>query len=131
MRDFGKPISNETRTELTGLVEQVYNNGSAQRALRASDFAMEEVPDRIVAKEVEVRWDDSRLRVAATESDARPPFEWLYEVTANVGDTDYFKHYLVRTDDIVLAQRKVLTVIDDKEAAVMRADLLAALRAAG
>jgi len=45
-----------------------------------------------------------------------------------VGETDYFKHYLVREYDIFLAQRKILTPIAGVEAEVIRGDLAAARR---
>jgi hypothetical protein len=84
-------------------------------------------PALIVVKEVEYKWDGERLRVAMTVPGVRPPFEWLYEVSSDVGESDYFKHYLVRESDIVLAQRKVLTVIDEVEADILMSDLRAAL----
>jgi hypothetical protein len=87
---------------------------------------MEEKPDQVVAREVDLRSGPNRLRIAATESSARPPFQWLLEITSDMGEADYFKHYLVREDDIVLAQRKVLTPLDDKEAEVVLSDLQAA-----
>jgi hypothetical protein len=127
MRDFGRPIGDERRTELVALMKQIFESGDTKRSVTAGDFSMEDNPERVVVKEVEVKWDGERLRVARTEEDARPPFEWLYEVSSDVGDTDYFKHYLARAEDIVLAQRKVLTVIDEPEAEVLEADLRAAI----
>jgi hypothetical protein len=84
-------------------------------------------PARIVVKEIELKWDGERLRVGNTLPDVRPPFEWIYEISSDVGEADYFKHYLVREHDIVLAQRKVLTPLDAEEAEILRADLQAAL----
>ncbi len=127
MRVFGPAINDDTRQALIDLAEQVYRSVPAKREVRAADFAMEDNPERIVVREVELKWDDERLRVGKTLDAARPPFEWIYEISSDVGDTEYIKHYLVRAGDIVLAQRKVLTVIDDVEADVMRADLEAAL----
>ena len=72
---------------------------------------------------------DQRIRIGRTLDEARPPFEWVYEISSDMGESEYFKHYLVRESDIVLAQRKVLTVIDDEEAAILRADLEEALQA--
>jgi hypothetical protein len=53
------------------------------------------------------------------------------ERSSDVGEADYFKHYLVRAHDIVLAQRKVLTPLDAEEAGVLRGDLDAALKFLG
>ena len=127
MREFGRPINTTTRDQLLDLIIQAYSSVPAKREVTAGEFAMEDRPERIVVKEVEFKWDGQRLRVAMSEPAARPPFEWVYEVSSDVGESEYFKHYLVRNEDIVLAQRKVLTPIDDEEAAIMRDDLLAAL----
>lgn len=127
MREFGAPLTPSRRQELVELIVRVYGSVPAKKEVRAADFAMEDEPERIVVKEVEFKWDGNRLRVAMSEPKARPPFEWFYEVSSDVGESDYFKHYLVRADDIVLAQRKVLTVIDEREAEILRADLQAAL----
>jgi hypothetical protein len=127
MRDFGPTINPSEYQNLLGLAAKVYASVPAKRQVTAGEFAMEENPERIVVKEVELKWDGERLRVAMSEPGARPPFEWLYEVSSDVGETDYFKHYLIRENDIVLAQRKVLTPIDAEEAEVLRADLQAAL----
>lgn len=127
MREFSKPISAEIKDELVALIIQVYSLVPAKREVTAADFAMTDRPARIVVKEVELKWNTERLRVAMSEPSARPPFEWSYEVSSDVGESSYFKHYLVRDTDIVLAQRKVLTPLDAKEADILRADLQAAL----
>ena len=127
MREFGPPVSEAVYNELLQIIIEVYSCVPAKRQVTAAEFSMEENPDRIVVKEVELKWEAERLRVAMSEPSARPPFEWLYEVSSDVGESDYFKHYLVRKHDIVLAQRKVLTPIDLEEAGILRADLEAAL----
>ena len=66
-----------------------------------------------------------RGEIAATLPNARPPFDWLMEITSELGVADYFKHYLIRENDIVLAHRKTLTPIDDLEAKIILADLAA------
>lgn len=129
MREFGTPLADEQRQELVALIARVYGSVPAKREVSAADFAMEDNPDQIVVKEVDIRWAENRLRVAMTDPQVRPPFEWLYEVSSDVGESEYFKHYLVRENDIVLAQRKVLTVIDAEEAGILRADLEAGLNA--
>jgi hypothetical protein len=127
LREFGPAANESVRNEILALAQSIYRQTQPKRAVKAHEFAMEEHPDDVVVHEVDVKWDDERLRIAMTEATARPPFEWLVEITSDVGESDYFKHYLVRDHDVVLAQRKVLTPIDDEEAAIVMADLKAAL----
>lgn len=111
------------RTEILKLARALYDRVESKRDVRASDFAMDGDQERVVAHEVDLRHEGERLRVAVTEPSARPPFEWLLEITSDVGEADYFKHYLIREHDVVLAQRKVLTPIDQQEADVILRDL--------
>ena len=129
MRDFGAPISEDARLQLMELIDRLYASAPAKREVTAGEFAMEENPERIVVREIDLKWDDQRIRIGRTLDEARPPFEWVYEISSDMGESEYFKHYLVRESDIVLAQRKVLTVIDDEEAAILRSDLEEALQA--
>ena len=129
MRDFGAPVSEKIRLELMVLIDRLYASAPAKREVTAGEFAMEENPERIVVREIDLKWDGQRIRIGRTLDEARPPFEWVYEISSDMGESEYFKHYLVRENDIVLAQRKVLTVIDDEEAAILRADLEEALQA--
>lgn len=123
MRVFGTPEGPTTRLKIVELAQAIFDKSPAKRAVKAREFAMEDKPDVVVATEVDIRWEGERLRIAATEASARPPFEWLMEITSNVGEADYFKHYLVREEDVVLAQRKVLTPIDAAEAKIIIHDL--------
>lgn len=101
-----------------------------KREVPGEKFAMDEAPQAIVLREVDIQLGDGeRLRIAVSDPAARPPFEWLMEITSEIGESDYIKHYLVRDHDIVLAQRKVLTPIDDHEAQIILADLATARRA--
>ncbi len=102
-----------------------------KRAAHASEFEFEMEGDPIVVNEADMRWPDGRMRIAVTTPEARPPFEWLIEITSNIDEGDYFKHYLVLEGDVVLAQRKVLTSIDDVEAAIVLADLKTAAAVLG
>ena len=127
MRDFGTPIGGELQARVVALARAVFEAAGTAREVKASEFAMEEQPDRVVAREVDLRQGAERLRIAATLPDARPPFEWVLEITSDVGSADYFKHYLVREHgDVVLAQRKVLTPLGETEAQVVLRDLHAA-----
>jgi CO/xanthine dehydrogenase Mo-binding subunit len=124
MREFGPMVGAPVRAQITELARSMFVAAEPKRAVTGAEFAMDEHADDVVVREAEWRGEGGqRLRIAATESTARPPFEWLYEITSDVGEADYFKHYLVREGDIVLAQRKVLTPIDEAEAAVILADL--------
>ncbi|MDB5178758.1 MAG: hypothetical protein JWN01_701 [Patescibacteria group bacterium] len=123
MREFDFPAGPEVRARIVDLAQAVFDQARPKRAVRAEEFAMDENPKQIVVHEVDLRSEGERMRIAATKSEARPPFEWLMEITSDIGETDYFKHYLVRENDIMLAQRKVLTPIDAQEAEVLLADL--------
>lgn len=123
MREFESPISADTRLTILRAAEALYNAAGNVRAIHASDMALELDGDPVVAHEVQIKWAEGRMRVAKTEAMARPPFEWVWEVTSNMGDTDYFKHYLIRDHDVVLAQRRVLTPIDEAEAKTVLDDL--------
>lgn len=123
MREFGAPVGAEVRTEIVDLAQQIFDQYEPKRAVQAKEFAMEDNPDEVVVHEVDLRNEGQRLRIAFTEPAARPPFEWLIEITSDIGETDYFKHYLVRDIDVVMAQRKVLTVLDAPEAETLLTDL--------
>lgn len=127
MREFGPTITPQRREEILLAAQAVFDAGGNVRAIRASDMALEIDGDPIVAHEVSVKWPEGRMRVARTEASARPPFEWLWEITSNIDEGDYFKHYLIRDEDVVLAQRRVLTPIDDEEAVIVLEDLALAL----
>jgi hypothetical protein len=131
MRQFGSPISAERRHEIQERAEAVFAGASRVRSVPASQFELEAPGDPVVVHEAEVRFGEDRLRVGKSVPAFRPPFEWLLEITSNVGEADYFKHYLILEDQIVLAQRKVLTPIDEAEARVVLADLEAARRSLG
>lgn len=123
MREFGPAVGGNVRAEIMKLAKALYDEVPTKREVLAKDFAMEENPERIVVREVDLRSGDDRLRVAVTTPDARPPFEWLVEITSDIGEADYFRHYLIREHDVVLAQRKVLTPVDAVEADRIITDL--------
>jgi len=123
MRELGTGIDRERYEQIVAAAEAFFVAAPNQRDVRASDFAMEVDGNPVVTRESEFKWAEGRMRVAKTVPSARPPFEWLMEITANIDEGDYFKHYLIREDDIVLAQRKLLTPIDEVEAKIMLEDL--------
>lgn len=129
MRTFAEPISAERRREIVAAAQAFFSEAHDRRNMLAEQFAMDGEPQRVVATEAEVRWPEGRMRVAHSKPEERPPFEWTYEITSDIGEADYFKHYLIRDNDIVLAQRKDLTVIDEQEAMVVLTDLADALKA--
>lgn len=111
--------------ELAGAVLEA---APKRRQLKAGDFMFDGDASRVVAEEVTLDTPEGRIRVAYSQPKERPPFEWQWEITSDIGEADFFKHYLVRDDDVVLAQKKVLTPIDDFHAGVLIGDLRAALR---
>jgi hypothetical protein len=123
MREFGPAVGSEERAEILALAQAIFREAEPKRTVLARDFAMEENPDQEVVDEVDLRHEGERLRIAVTRNEARPPFEWLLEITSDIGESDYFKHYLIRENDVVLAQRKVLTPLDAEEAALVLGDL--------
>jgi hypothetical protein len=127
MREFGPVIDPAKRGQILTLAKQIYDRAEPKREIHASEFAMEDETDRVVAHEVDLREEHERMRIAVTEPSARPPFEWLLEITSDIGEAEYFKHYLIRDHDVVLAQRKVLTPLDNQEADLILGDLKIAL----
>ena len=128
MRDIGSGIDKARYDQIVAAAEAFFEAASTKREVRASDFAIELPGDPVLTRESEVKWPEGRMRVAKTLPAARPPFEWLIEITANIDEGDYFKHYLIREADIVLAQRRELTPIDEIEASIILDDLAAAHR---
>jgi len=124
MRDFEGTVSERlarrVRTSAAGLFEMIDN----KKAVYGSALMMEK-PDEVVVYEATAKTPRGKLQIAATLPNARPPFDWLMEITSELGVADYFKHYLIRENDIVLAHRKTLTPIDDLEAKIILADLAA------
>ena len=125
MRIFEAPIHSDRYDEIVAAAQVLFDQTTPRREVKASDFAMEIEGDPVVVHEAQMKTEVGRLRIAKTEASARPPFEWLMEITSDVGEADYFKHYLIREDDIVLAQRKELTPIDETEAVLILHDLAA------
>jgi hypothetical protein len=119
------PLAADLNAQVRQTAAELYATAQPRDVLGGA-FAMEPA-DQVVIREVDFKFKDGqRLRLAQTLPSARPPFEWLVEITSDMGEADYFKHYLLRPDDIVLAQRKDLIPIDDAEAQVILADLAAA-----
>jgi hypothetical protein len=116
-------IGADEREEVRALAQEIYDLAEPKRPVKAGEFAMDGDPDVIVARQVDLKNEGERLRVAVTEASARPPFEWLLEITSDVGEADYFKHYLIRDNDIMMAQRKVLTPVDRPEFELIMHDL--------
>ncbi len=124
MRQFGPRASHDLEEQIRREAVELYDTVPEKRAVKGEAFAMDDA-EQIVIYEVDIRLPEGqRLRIAMTEASARPPFEWLTEITSDIGEPgDYFKHYLIRDTDIMLAQRKELTPIDDQEAELILHDL--------
>lgn len=123
MRVFGSPISSQRDAALRVTLAELFEELPDLREIRGGDYAMEPA-DQVVIHERSVKLPDGqRYRLARTMPEARPPFEWIYEVSSDINEIDYFKHYLVRDNDIVFAMRKELTPIDEIEAQIIEADV--------
>jgi hypothetical protein len=120
-------INAARREQVRALAQEIYDKVEPKRPVTAGEFAMDGDPGVVVARQVDLKNEGERLRVAMTEASARPPFEWLLEITSDIGQSEYFKHYLIRDEDIMLAQRKILTPVDAQEFEVIMKDLKTAL----
>jgi hypothetical protein len=98
----------EWERQIRAQVEALYAKGG-WRDILGGDFVMEPA-DAVVVQE-------------ATKPTARPPFEWLFEITSEINTGTAMRHYLLREEDIVLAERRTLTPIDEAEAQVILDDL--------
>jgi hypothetical protein len=111
----------EWERQIRAKVEALYAKGG-WRDILGGDFVMEPA-DAVVVQELDVRTEQGRFRLAATKPTARPPFEWLFEITSEINTGTAMRHYLLREEDIVLAERRTLTPIDEAEAQVILDDL--------
>ncbi len=116
------------RNDIVELAGAVFAAAPRRRVLKAGEFMFEGDAQRVVAEEAQLDTPEGRIRVALSKPAERPPFEWQWEITSDIGEADFFKHYLVRDEDVVLAQKKVLTPIDDYHARIVLSDLRAALK---
>jgi hypothetical protein len=132
MREFSPPVAPILRLTVIELVDQIITLAPKVKQQFGRDLAMDN-EDELVSESAKVNLSEGvgQVAVARSEAIARPPFEWLVEVTSQINETDYLKHYLVRENDIVLAHRKVLTEVDDTEAEQLIRDLKQTLLALG
>ncbi len=128
MRGFSGKLSKQLNSEIRRAVADIFPLFPTKKAYFGRDYAMDEA-DMLVVEAAEIKSEDGRFRLAYSLPESRPPFEWEYEITSEYNELDYFKHYLVRADDIVLALRKDLIPIDDQEARLILEDLQRAARA--
>lgn len=126
MRAFEGGLAAGQRETIIALASQILTKVQAQ-PVTGAEYAMEPA-DRVVMHQVDMELLEGRLRVGMTEPDARPPFEWEVEITSELGESDYWKHYLVQAHDIVLAHRRELTPIDAAEAEMIISELEAVLQ---
>lgn len=103
-------------------VAELYEDKARWRDIPGGDFVMEPA-DAVVVQELDVMTEAGRFRLAATLPTARPPFEWLFEITSEINTGTAMRHYLIREDDIVRAERRTLTPLDDEEAELILDDL--------
>lgn len=123
MREFGPAVSTDLDAQIRREALELFEVMPNKQPVLGDALAMDET-DMLVLEAAEVL-DESgnKFKLSVTQPQARPPFEWLIEISSDLGTSEYFKHYLIRDDDIVLAQRKILTPIDETEAEIILADL--------
>lgn len=123
MREFQPPVSPALRQQIIDAVSRLLAAAPKVKNYYGRDLAMDD-EELIVSRSAMYNLgDEGTITVALSEEVARPPFEWIVEITSEIGQSDYLKHYLVRDEDVVLAHRKVLTEVDDEEAKLLLADL--------
>lgn len=129
MREFSPPVSPELRARLLQLSEELLAAAPERKPILGGDLAMEEA-ELVIGERAKLEFPDgATLEVALSRPEGRPPIEWLAEITSTIDEGDYFKHYLVRDDDLVMAHRKTIIDIDDEEARMVENELLMGLRA--
>jgi hypothetical protein len=126
--EFEPPVAPELRQRIIELVAAILDRAPKVKTLYGRDLAMDE-EDAVVGRSAKLDLGEEvgTVSVAESEPSARPPFEWIVEVTSEINSVDYLKHYLVRDDDMMLAHRKVLTEVGDREAKLLIIDLEQAL----
>jgi hypothetical protein len=128
MREFDPPVSPELRQQIIDLVVEILERASKVKPLYGRDFAMDAADAYVGARaNLDLGEEIGSISLAQAEPGTEPPFEWIVEVTSEIGESEYLRHYLVRENDVVLAHRKVLTEVDDKEATSLIDDLKMAL----
>jgi hypothetical protein len=127
MPEFTGSLSPAHHARVLELTASVLATAPDVEAVTGESYAMEPA-DAVVLHQVDLNLDEGRLRVGMTKTSARPPFEWLAEITSDMGESAYWRHYLVRETDIVLALRRDLTPINDVEAQTIISELESALR---
>jgi len=130
MRNFSPPVRPELREQIVDLVQQIIAAAPKTKQQFGRDLIMDDT-ELLVSESAKITFDnddDAVISLAQSMPAARPPFEWLVEITSELEPSDYLKHYLVRQDDMVLAHRKVITEVDDWEAEALIDDLKLTLK---
>lgn len=123
MREFGAPIDDARTAEVRAAIINIYDQLPDREDVTGEIYGMEPADAIVIETRSIGRKPNPRVRIGATRDSVRPPFEWLYELTSDMTEAEYFKHYLVMDDQIVLAHLKVLTPIDEAEAQIILDDL--------
>lgn len=122
MPEFGAALSAATRQQLFARVTELVRAAPNRQEIKADEYVLE--PEAAVAVD-EATWQlvDGTAKLAVSRAEFRPPFEWLAEVTLELPGDPYFRHYLIRENDVTWALRRTLEVIDEAEAAAIMAAL--------
>lgn len=123
MREFTGKITAELDRRIREAAEAVFKLMPEKKSTYGAELAMNDGEAVVLTEGTLKLPNGEKIQIAVTRPEARPPFEWLVEITSLIDETDYFKHYLIRDNDIVLAHRRDLMPIDNEEAEVILADL--------
>jgi hypothetical protein len=123
MREFNGKITVGLEQRVREATAALYELMPDKKQTYGADLAMDDDGAVVITEGTVKLPGGEKLQIAVTRPEARPPFEWLMEITSLIDEADYFKHYLIREHDIVLAHRRDLKPIDDAEAQVILADL--------
>lgn len=129
MREMLTKASMELENQIRAETEELLGAAKDKETVFGKSFAMDDETMEVLEEGTIKLESGETLQIAKSRAEARPPFEWLYEITSKIDEGDYFKHYLIRDKDIVLARRRDLLPIDDAEAKVILADFAIARKA--
>lgn len=97
-----------TSEELYKNCQELVEQGEFATVTAEETMADELAPNTVVIKKIKVKLTEGYIELQVTTPEARPPFEWLAEITWDTGE---YCHYLVRKEGIFAARGKELTPV--------------------
>lgn len=101
-----------TSQELYQICQQLIEAGEFTTVSAEEAMADGLDANTVVIKKIKVTVPEGYVELQITTPEARPPFEWLAEVTWDTGE---YKHYLVRPEGIFFARGRNLTAVTQLE----------------